>query len=191
MVAAKFWVCSKQSHKGRRGCRSLTGCSKEAGGRQTHRRGREMDAHWSAIGGLVKCALLWTLCINLSDASAFLVRPLCLPWPTNSVRWAITVATIVPPFGDHSNPWATLAMVLPPLCLLARSILPLQQPWSFKEGTRVVLQQLHRNRTFWVWATTERPNHFSGRSTVARRSQPCVKGALAIVLFLKYIPSIL
>ena len=62
--------------------------------------------------------MLWTLCINLSNASAFLVPPLCLLWPTNSVHWAITVATTVPPFGDHGNPSATLAMVLPPLCLL-------------------------------------------------------------------------
>ena len=62
--------------------------------------------------------MLWTFCINLSNASAFLVPPLCLLWPTNSVHWAITVATTVPPFGDHGNPSATLAMVLPPLCLL-------------------------------------------------------------------------
>ena len=32
MVAVKFWACSKQSHKGCRGGRSLTGCSNEAGG---------------------------------------------------------------------------------------------------------------------------------------------------------------
>ena len=118
-VIVKFWACSKQSHKGRRGGRSLTGHSKEAGGRHTHRRGRRMDARWSAIGRLVnKCVLLWTLCIDLSDASAFLVPPLCLLWPTSSVHWEITVATTVPPFGDHSNAWATLAMVLP------RSTLP-------------------------------------------------------------------
>ena len=35
-VAVKFWACSKQSHKGRRGVRLLTGRSKEAGGRHTH-----------------------------------------------------------------------------------------------------------------------------------------------------------
>ena len=99
--------------------RSLTGRSKEAGGRHTHRRGGRMDAQWSAIGRLVKkYALLWTLCNNLSNASAFLVPPLCLLCPTNSVNWAITVATTVPPFGDHGNPSVTLAMVLPPLCLL-------------------------------------------------------------------------
>ena len=34
------------------------------------------------------------------------------------------------------------------------------------------MQQLHRNRTLWV----ERPDHFSGRSKVARRSQTCAKG---------------
>ena len=71
--------------------------------------------HWSPRK---KYVLLWTLCINSSNASAFLVPPLCLLWPTNSVHWAITVATTLPPFGDHGNPSATLAMVLPPLCLL-------------------------------------------------------------------------
>ena len=64
------------------------GPSKEAGGRHTHRRGRRMDAHWSAIGRPVKkCVLLWTLCINLSDASAF---PDCI--------------TTVPPFADRWRP---------------------------------------------------------------------------------------
>ena len=119
MVAVKFWACSKQSHKGRWGGRSLAGRSKEAGGRHTHRRCGRMDAQWSAFGRLVKkCILFWTLCISLSEASAFLEPLLCLLWPTNGVHWAITVATTVPPFGDYSNPWATLAMVLPPLCLL-------------------------------------------------------------------------
>ena len=56
MVAVKFWVCSKQSHKGRRGGRSLTDRSKEAEWRHTHRRGRRMDAQWSAIGRPVKNA---------------------------------------------------------------------------------------------------------------------------------------
>ena len=62
--------------------------------------------------------VLRTLCINLSDTPAFLVTPLCLLWLTNSVHWAITVATTVPPFSNHSNTWATMAMVLPSLCLL-------------------------------------------------------------------------
>ena len=111
-------------------------------------------------------------------ASAFLVPPLCLLYPTNSVLWAITVATIVPAFGDHTNPQATKATVLRRICLLCtvRPVLPQQQFWWNKERTRLVLQQLHRNRTFWVWVTTERPAQFSGRSKVAQRSQPCVKG---------------
>ena len=59
-----------------------------------------------------------TLCINLSDTSAFLVSPLCLLWPTNGVHWAITVVTTLPAFSDHGNTWATMAMVLPSFCLL-------------------------------------------------------------------------
>ena len=54
---------------------------------------------------------------NLSDASASPVPPVCLRWLTNSVHWAITLVTTVPPFGDHGNPCATMAMGLPPLCL--------------------------------------------------------------------------
>ena len=110
-VAVKFWACSKQSRKGRRGGRSFTCCSKEAGGRHTHCRGRRMDAQWSAIVWPVKNAYCCENCV-------FLQPPLCLLWPTNSVHWAITVATAVPLFSDHGNPWATLAMVLPPFCLL-------------------------------------------------------------------------
>ena len=54
MVAVKFWACSKQSHKGRRGKQSLTGRSKESGRRHTYRPGRRMDAQESAIGRPVK-----------------------------------------------------------------------------------------------------------------------------------------
>ena len=86
------------------------------------------------------------------------------------------------PLCHHSATTATLEPPWQWFCLhsafFARPVVPLQHLWSFKEGTRVVLQQLHRNRTFWVPATTERPNHFYGRTKVARRSQPCVKGAL-------------
>ena len=89
-------------------------------------------------------------------------RPLCLH--------SATTATLEPPWR-----WFCLHSAF-----FARPVVPLQQLWSFKEGTRVVLQQLHRNRTFWVPATTERPNHFYGRTRVARRSQPCVKGPLLI-----------
>ena len=144
MVAVKFWACSKQSHKGRRGGRSLTGRSKEAGWRHTHRRGRRMDAQWSAIGRPVK---MRTLCINLSDTSAFLVPPLCLLWTTNDVHWAITVATTVPPFSDHGNTWATMAMVLPSLCLLCAT--------CCATTTALVVQGRHKGRAA---AVTQKQN---------------------------------
>ena len=119
MVAVKFWACSKQSHKGRRGGQSLTGRSKEAGGRHTHRRGGRMDAQWSAIGRPVKNTYCCEHCVSIWGTLLPSLYPqLCLLWPTNSVHWAITVATTVLPFGDHGNPSATLAMLLSPFCLL-------------------------------------------------------------------------
>ena len=83
MVAGKFWACSNQSHKGCRGGRSLTGRSKEAGWRHTHRRGRRMDAQWSAIGRPVK---------NANILYQF-ERHICLPR-----------TTIVPPLADQWRP---------------------------------------------------------------------------------------
>ena len=56
-------------------------------------------------------------CVNLSNAFASFVPPLCLPWPTNILHWAITAATTVPPFGDHDTSWATMEMVLHSPCL--------------------------------------------------------------------------
>ena len=83
MVAVKFWACSKQSHKSRWGGRSLTSRSKEAGWRHTHRRGRRMDAQWSAIGRPVK---------NENIVYQF-ERHVCLP-----------CTTIVPPLADQWRP---------------------------------------------------------------------------------------
>ena len=104
------------------------------------------------------------------------------PWSQNGCtvvgHWSPSKsANIVYQFERHvCLPCTT---IVPPLAsaFFARPVVALQQFWSFKEGTRVVLQQLHRNRTFWVPETTERPNHFYGHTKVARRSQPCVKGA--------------
>ena len=49
-------------------------------------------------------------------------RCFCLPCtttlPTLADQLSDHMATTVPPFGDHGNPWATLSMVLPPLSLL-------------------------------------------------------------------------
>ena len=133
MVAVKLWACSKQSHKGRRGGQSLTGRSKEAGGRHTHHRGGRMDAQWSAIGRPVKNTYCCEHCVSIWGTLLPSLYPqLCLLWPTNSVHWAITVATTVLPFGDHATlqpPWQCFCLLS---ASFARPIAPLQQLWSFK-----------------------------------------------------------
>ena len=137
-----------------------------------------MDAQWSAIGRLVKNTYCCEHCVSIR---ATLLPSLCHHCASFGRPIASIERSQWRPLCLHS---ATMATIQPPsqwFCLhsasFVRPVAPLQHRWSFKEGTRVVLQQLHRNRTFWVWATTERPDHFSGRSRVARRSQPCVKGA--------------
>ena len=140
MVAVKFWACSKQSHKGRRGGRSLTGRSKEAGGRHTHRHGGRMDAQWSAIGRPVKITYCCEHCVSIRATRlpslyhhcASFGRPIA---PIERSQWR--------PLCLHS---ATTATLQPPwqwFCLhsasFVRPVAPLQQIWSFKEGTRVVL----------------------------------------------------
>ena len=79
--------------------------------------GNIMVGHWSSRKNAHCC----THCVSIwaTLLPSLYLPPLCFLWPTNSVYWAITVATIVPPFGDHGSPLATLAMVLPPLCLLS------------------------------------------------------------------------
>ena len=144
MVAVKFWACSKQSHKGRRGGRSLTSRSKEARGRPWWQNGCTVVGHWSPRK---KYVLLLTLCVNLSNTSASLAPPLCLLWSANSVHWAITMATTVPPFGDHGNPSATLAMVLPPLCLICAT--------CCATTAALVVQGRHRGRAA---AVTQKQN---------------------------------
>ena len=143
MVAIKFWACSKQSHKGRRGGRSLTGRSKEAGGRHTNRRGGRTDAQWSAIGRPVKntyccehCVSIWATllpslyhnCASFGRPIASIERsqrrPLCLH--------SATTATLQPPWQ-----WFCLHSAFS-----VQPVAPLQQLWSLKEGTRIVLQQL-------------------------------------------------
>ena len=177
MVAVKFWACSKQSHKGRRRGRSLTGRSKEAGWRHTHRRGRRMDAQWSAISRPVNNANMVhqferQVCLPCTT----IVPPLADQWRPLSNHCGDHCASIQRPRQHLSHHGNSSTFTLPSLRDLLCHYSSLL--WSFKEGTRVVLQQLYRNRTFWVPATTERPDHFYGRTKVARRSQACVKGAL-------------
>ena len=133
----KFWACSKQSQKGRRGCRSFTGRSKEAGGRHTHHSGRKMDAHWSAIGRLVKnarccehCVSIWaTLLPSLCDHCASLDRPI-----------AFVERSMWRPLCLHS---ATTASTLP-YCAI-----------YYATTAALVVQGRHRGRAA---AVTQKPN---------------------------------
>ena len=166
MVAVKFWACSKQSHKGRRGGWALAGRSKEAGGRHAHPRGRRMDAQVLAIGGPVKnacccihCLWIWAMflsplyhhCASFSRPVASieqsLWRPLCLQ--------SATIATLKPP-------WQWFCLHSAATCTTCCAI---KLVWWFKERTRrgSCCSRFHRNRTFWVWAITEGSGQFSGR----------------------------
>ena len=130
--------------------------------------------HWAPSKKCEHCVSIWATrlpslyhhCASFGRPMASIERSLWRPLCLHSA----TTASLEPPWQ-----WFCLHSAF-----FARPVVPLQQLWSFKEGTRVVLQQLHRNRTFWVPATTERPNHFYGRTKMARRSQPCVKGALVV-----------
>ena len=170
MDAVKFWACSKQSHKGRRGGRSLKGGRMKAHTSPWSQNGCTVVGHWSPSKKCEHCVSMWATrlpslyhhCASFGRPMASIERSLWRPLCLHSA----TTATLEPPWQ-----WFCLHSAF-----FARPVVPLQQLWSFKEGTRVALQQLHRNRTFWVPATTERPNHFYGRTKVTRRSQPCVKG---------------
>ena len=98
-------------------------------------------------------------------------RPLCLD--------STTTATL-------ESPWQWFCLHS---ASFARPVVPLQQFWWSKESTRIVLQWLHRSRTFWVWATTERPDHFpvtqrwhEGHSPVERGLQRCLGAGLYLFL---------
>ena len=107
MVAVKFWACSKQSHKGRRGGRSLTGCSKEAGWRHTHRRGRTMGAQWCAIGRPVKNAnIVYQFERHVCRPFTTIVPPLADQWRLLSDHCGDHCASIQPPrqyLSYHGN----------------------------------------------------------------------------------------
>ena len=115
--------------------------------------------------------LLCYHCASFDPAIASMERSLWRPLCLHST----TTATVEPP-------WRCFCLHAPSF---AWPIVPQQQFWWLNERTMVVVQQLHRNRNFWVRATPERPSQFSGRSAVARRSQPCVKGVWAV----KHLPN--
>ena len=99
--------CSKQSHKVRRGSRSLTGHSKETGGRHTQN-GCAGVGHWSPRKKCVLCVSIW----------AMLLPSLCCHCASFGRPIASTERSLWRPHCLKSATTETLAMVLPPLCLL-------------------------------------------------------------------------
>ena len=177
MVAVKFWACSKQSHKCRWGGRSLTGRSKEAGWRHTHRRGRRMDAQWSAISRPVKNAKIVYQC----------ERHVCLP-----------CTTIVPPLADQWRPLSDhCASIQRPRQHLSHhgngsaftlpSLRDLLCHYSSFGRSRKAQGSCCSSYTETELSGFRRPLSvltifIYGRTKVARRSQPCVKGTLLTML---------
>ena len=172
VVLSMFKTVAQRSPRRSVAHRSLKGGRMKARTSPWSQNGCTMVGYWSPSKKCEHCVSIWATRLPslyhhwasfgrpMASIERSMWRPLCLH--------SATTATLEPPWQ-----WFSLHSAF-----FARPVVPLQQLWSFKEGTRVVLQQLHRNRTFWVPATTERPNHFYGRTKVARRSQPCVKGAL-------------
>ena len=170
-VLSMFKTVAQRSPRRSVAHKSLKGGRMKAHTSPWSQNGCTVVGHWSPSKKCEHCISIWatslpSLCHHcasfgrpMASIERSLWRPLCLH--------SATTATLEPPWQ-----WFCLHSAF-----FARPVVPLQQLWSFKEGTRVVLQQLHRNRTFWLPATPESPNHFYGRTKVARRSQPCVKGA--------------
>ena len=166
-VLSMFKTVAQRSPRRSVAQRSLKGGRMKAHTSLWSQNGCTVVGHWSPSKKCEHCVSIWATrlpslyhhCASFGRPMASIERSLCLH--------SATTATLEPPWQ-----WFCLHSAF-----FVRHVVPLQQLWSFKEGTRVVLQQLHRNRTFLVPATTERPNHFYGRTKVARRSQLCVKGA--------------
>ena len=119
MVVVKFWACSKQSHKDRRGGRSLTGRSKEAGWRHTHRRGRRMGAQWSAIGRPVKNAnIVYQFERHVCLPCTTTVPPLADQWRPLSDHCGDHCASIQRPRQHLSHNGNGFAFTLPSLCAM-------------------------------------------------------------------------
>ena len=102
--------------------------------------------------------------------------PLCLLWPPISFHWAITVATTVPPFGDHTIHHSDgSASPLPPLHDLLCH-------YSSLGGSRNAQGSCCNSYTetepFLFWATPERPGQFPGRPSIPTLAILCKAGLI-------------
>ena len=107
-------------------------------------------AEWMHNGGILVVPKNLYCCKSYVSIWAMLLPPLhhhlaSFGRPIESI-WPITVATTVTPF---SNPWTTMAMVRPPLCLL----------WATCASTAVLLVQ--RNHQSRATAVTQKQNFLS------------------------------
>ena len=126
-VLSMFKTVAQRSPRRSVAHRSLKGGRMKAHTSPWSQNGCTMVGHWSPS------EKMRTLCINcasfgrpIASIERSLWRPLCLH--------SATTATLEPPWQ-----WFCLHSAF-----FVRPVVPLQQLWSFKEGTRVVLQQLHR-----------------------------------------------
>ena len=112
-------------------------------------------------------------------------RHICLPCTTTVPPLADQWCLLNDHCGDHcasiqrpSQHWSHHGNGSASHCLLCATCCATTAALVVQGRHKGRAAAVHRNRTFWVPATTEHPNHFYGRTKVARRSQPCVKGAL-------------
>ena len=172
MVAVKFWACSKQSHKGRRGGRSLTGRWKEAGWRHTHRRGRRMDAQWSAIDRPVKKVnIVYQFERHVCLPCTTIVPPLADQWRPLSDHCGDHCASIQRPRQHSSHHDNGSAFTLP-------SLRDLLCHYSSFGCSRNAQGSCYSSYTETELSGSRRPLSVLTIFIVAQRSQPCVKGAL-------------
>ena len=132
-VLSMFKTVAQRSPRRSVAHRSLKGGRRKAHTSPWSQNGCTVVGHWSPRK---ICLLLWTLCNNLSDASVFLyhhcasfVRPIASiarsPWRPLCLHSA-TRANLQPP-----RQWFCLHSA----SFVVRPVVPLQQFWSFKEGT--------------------------------------------------------
>ena len=141
-VLSMFKTIAQRSLRRSVAHRSLKGGRMKAHTSPWSQNGCTVVGHWSPNKKCEHCVSIWATrlpslyhhCASFGrpmvSIGRSLWRPLCLH--------SATTATLEPPWQ-----WFCLHSAF-----FAWPVVPLQQLWSFKEGTRVVLQQLHRNITF-------------------------------------------
>ena len=86
-------------------------------------------------------ALPWLQKLNTSTWPTLLF-PLSPPCSSNSVHWTMTMTSTLPPSGDHSNPWAPMAMARASFCLLYATF------WCLPILNLGVFQGRHKGRSY-------------------------------------------